>query len=710
MAELSARPFPPGEYPVVVVGSGPGALQVVVLAARASGVDHAVISADPSPGGMFRRWPFFQRLLSWTKPYAPGRARQPRLRALRLEQPARATTRTAAAIQPGLMDGTSYFPSRPEMEANLAPFAERAGVADPLRLPLDRRPAASRTPDGERFELETTDGDYRCRVADRRRRRRRAVHAARRRAWSSPTTTPTSARSRRYADRRVLIIGKQNSGFELATGLLPWARQIVLVSPSQAKLSVDTKTLVGVRARYVQPYEDHVLGGGVSVLDAAIDRIERGRRRAADRLPAPDRRRAPTSRIEVDDVISATGFVCPLLDLPDLGRHDVRAEPAAGPDAVVGERHGARHLLRRDDRAGREGPPEARRAGQLRRRPRRALQRPGPGRPHRRRRASASSRSGRTSRPTRSPGFVATELAEAPELFHQRGYLARVLTADPAGGMRDEGVQPLAHVLDGGGPDALAATLEADGSGAIYPVVYTRIGGKVVEQAIEPDPLMRFDTVDARRTDRRARRAGDGPLTVAPAQAADVARRGPRRVALGRRRSVSVRFGNANRSFVRPSSGSREERRAGHGRDARIADEPQGEGDVVLAVGGQVGDVGHHVVGAGRLVDAEAGRRAGPAAAGRAGRGSRRRGPRSTRPGSPSATTAAACSGAAAPTVRKSWTRRIPTDRSGGAIVQPIRQPVTEYVFDIEWIETVRSAIPGSVASGMCSPSNTMCS
>jgi hypothetical protein len=97
------------------------------------------------------------------------------------------------------------------------------------------------------------------------------------------------------------------------------------------------------------------------------------------------------------------------------------------------------------------------------------------------------------------PGFIGAELSEAPELFHQRGYLARVLTADPAGGMRDDGVQPLAYVLDQGGPDALAATLEGDGSGAIYPVIYSRIGGKVVEHAIEPDPLMRFDTIDSRR-------------------------------------------------------------------------------------------------------------------------------------------------------------------------------------------------------------------
>ena len=124
----------------------------------------------------------------------------------------------------------------------------------------------------------------------------------------------------------------------------------------------------------------------------------------------------------------------------------------------------------------------------------------------------------------------------------------------------------------------------------------------------------------------------------------------------------------------------------------------------------EVADVGHDVVRAGRLVDAEPRRPQG--------------GQQDVAPlaiagdevvvvrvaGSRAATTAAAWSGAAAPTVRKSWTRRIPTDRSGGAIVQPIRQPVTEYVFDIEWIDTVRSAIPGSVASGMCSPSNTMCS
>jgi thioredoxin reductase len=492
MAELSA-PFPPGEYPVVVVGSGPGALQVS-SSLRAFGVDHAVISADPSPGGMFRRWPFFQRLLSWTKPHAPA-ARGTRAyerydwNSLLSADPA------CRAIQPGLMDGTSYFPSRPEMEANLAMFAERAGVQ--VRYGC-RWTATRRIADegGDRLEVETTDGLYRCRTL---------VIAV---GVAEPYTPPGIGMEfthhyadvrpvERYADHRVLLLGKQNSGFELATGLLPWARQLILVSPSKTRLSVDTKTLVGVRARYVQPYEDYALGGGVSVVDAAVDRIE----------GAPDGRLTVYLRrtdggadlaIEVDDVISATGFVTPLVDLADLGVQTFGAsrlpvqtpwwESATVPGiffaGTIGQ--GAKGLQK-------HGVPSNSGAVHGARYNARVLA----GR-------IAQERFGiEQERPHLAPdavaGFVATELAEAPELFHQRGYLGRVLTADPAGGMRDDGVQPLAHVLDSGGPDALVATLEADGSGAIYPVVYTRIGGKIVEQVIEPDPLMRYDTTDARR-------------------------------------------------------------------------------------------------------------------------------------------------------------------------------------------------------------------
>jgi thioredoxin reductase len=492
MAELSA-PFPPGDYPVVVVGSGPGALQVSHSLGRL-GVEHAVISADPSPGGMFRRWPFFQRLLSWTKPHAPAE-RGTRAYERYDWNSLLSTEPDCRALQPGLMDGTSYFPSRPEMEANLAAFADRAGVEVRYgcRWTGTRRMEDA---DGDRFEVETTDGVYRCRVF---------VVAV---GVAEPFTPPGPGMEHAhhyadvrpveaYADHRVLIIGKQNSGFELANGLLPWARQLVLVSPSKTRLSVDTKTLVGVRARYVQPYEDYVLGGGVSVVDAAIDRIEAG---PAGRLTAYLRRTDAGAdlTVEVDDVISATGFVTPLVDLPDLGVQTVGAsrlpvqtpwwESATVPGiyfaGTIGQ--GAKGLQKHGVPANSGAVHGARYnarvlAGHV------AQARFGieSDRPHLSADAAAA--------------FISTELVEAPDLFHQRGYLARVLTADPNGGLRNDGVQPLTQVLDSGGPDALAATLEADGSGAIYPVLYTRIGGKVVEQAIDADPLMRFDTLDAHR-------------------------------------------------------------------------------------------------------------------------------------------------------------------------------------------------------------------
>ncbi len=60
-------------------------------------------------------------------------------------------------------------------------------------------------------------------------------------------------------------------------------------------------------------------------------------------------------------------------------------------------------------------------------------------------------------------------------------------------------VQPLAHVLDAGGDDALAITLEADGTGAIYPVLFGRRGGTITERVVEPDPLLRYDGPEVRR-------------------------------------------------------------------------------------------------------------------------------------------------------------------------------------------------------------------
>ena len=142
---------------------------------------------------MFRRWPFFQRLLSWTKPYAP------------VERDSRAYERydwnSLLADEPdaprdhaGPHGRVVVLPVAAGDGAEPRDVRRADGDADPLRLPLDatRREDG---PDGERFVLETTDGEYRARVASSRsaspsRTRRR------RPASSSSPTTPTRARPR----------------------------------------------------------------------------------------------------------------------------------------------------------------------------------------------------------------------------------------------------------------------------------------------------------------------------------------------------------------------------------------------------------------------------------------------------------------------------------------------------------------------------------
>ena len=489
---VPGQPFPAGAYPVVVIGSGPGGLQVSHALAEV-GIDHAVISQDPSPGGMFRRWPFFQRLLSWTKPHAPvergTRAYE------RYDWNSLLTMRASAqALQPTFMDGSSYFPSRPEMEANLAAFAERARVAVRYGCTwtgtrVEERGGATT------FVVETSDGEYRCRVLVL------AVGVAEPHVPDAPgielahhygEVRPAEA----YAGKRVLILGKQNSGFELASGLLPWARQIVLSSPSPASLSVDTRSLVGVRARYVQPYEDHVLGGGVSVLNAATGSIEQ----LPDGVLRAHLHRSDGGgdmAIDADEIIAATGFTAPLLDLPKLGcqvfgasRLPVQTpwwESATLPGVffagTLGQ--GARGLRK-------HGIPSNSGAVHGARYNARVLAR-----------RLAEDRFGiGIHRPVMEPDtlidFLTSEIADAPDLFHQRAYLARVVAVDPSGRLRDSGVQPLAHAVDAGGENAIMVTLEADGSGAIYPVLYTRVDGAVNEHPLEPDPLLRYDTPDAR--------------------------------------------------------------------------------------------------------------------------------------------------------------------------------------------------------------------
>lgn len=473
---------PPGAYPVVIIGSGPGGLQTSYALSRFR-IRHALLSADAAPGGTFLRWPHFQRLITWTKPHTAV----PRVsrwyerydwNSLVGEEDAH---RGLVAEQ---MEGTSYFPTRDEMQRGLAAFVARTGLA----IEFDCRWESTRR-EGDEYVIGTSRGEYRTRLL--------VVATGMTRPYRPPIPGLAGVPHYRevkpldaYRDRRVLIIGKRNSGFELADGLLPHARQIVLASPRSPHFALETHTIAGVRARYIQPLEDHLLNGGVFVLDAKVEGVDR----RGDAYVARFRPSAGGDELalEFDEVINATGFQSDLADLPQLGlaTHGHLQVPAQTPlwesrtlpgvffaGALT---QGARGLLK-------HGVPSASASVHGARYNARILAR------HLAETRLGVSLPRHELRAADVIPYLLGEMTRAPELWLQRSYLARVLSIGPDG-ILNRGVSPLEQFIDQPGEDAIAMVIELNKKGDNYPVVYVRRGGALSEHVVSGDTLQNFET------------------------------------------------------------------------------------------------------------------------------------------------------------------------------------------------------------------------
>ena len=471
----------------MVVGSGPGGLQTSYCLSRL-GVAHAVISRDEFPGGMFREFPVFQRLLSWTQVDAVAErgtreyewydhnslvAEEPENRALVAQE----------------LDRSWIVPSRDEMERGLAAFAERTAI--PVRYGCEWQ--GTRRED-DAWILETSDGEYRASAV--------VFALGVTEPWKSDIAGVDAvphygeARPREeYAGKDVIVVGKRNSAFELAEGLEPWARTITLISPRPVDTSV--LALSTVRARYLQPIEVHQYGGpgGTFALDASIERIER--RDGGYRVLAHGTTTPGTLEVEADEAIVATGFLAPVRDLPSHGLSMVAQGriPALTP---YWEGIGTPGLYFAGNAT--QGAPGLRKNGVFSvsaavhgfRYNARVLAR------HvAERHAGIASERPELSRED-SGSLLVREIARAPELWAQKSYLARVVSFVD-GAARDEGVEPLAHFVDAGGPDAVAAAIEMDERANVRPILYVRRGGEVVERPLSPDALHRYDRDETRR-------------------------------------------------------------------------------------------------------------------------------------------------------------------------------------------------------------------
>jgi len=473
------RPFEPGDYDVVVVGSGPGGLQTSYCL-RALGVRHAVLSRDDCAGGMFQRFPIFQRLITWTKPDAPVERTSREYEwydhnSLLADEP------ELKALVPGLMDRAFDLPARAEMEAGIAAFAKRAGID--VRYECEWE--STRVEDDGRLVLTTSDGEYRARAV--------VFALGVTEAWKADVPGLEHAAHyvdtrdpARYEDRDVFVVGKRNSGFEVAQGILPWARSITLGSPRPVQ--TEALALSALRTRYLHPYDEYMRGGpGTYVIDVTIERIERD----GERFRVFTRGTTWDGQLEfdVDDVIAATGFRTPVRDLPDLGLVTVADgripaltpfwESVSLPGAYFAGNasQGARGL-------GKRGAGASSSAVNGFRYNARVLAQ------HLAERLNAHE-------PPRKPvddvvTFLLRELSVAPELWVQKGYLCRVVSS-AGGAYVDDGVQPVAHFLDAPGPDAFGATVEVDEDGTILPTLYVRRSGEIREHQLAPHPLHDYE-------------------------------------------------------------------------------------------------------------------------------------------------------------------------------------------------------------------------
>lgn len=487
MAAADERPFPPGDYPVVIVGSGPGGLQTSYFLKQLK-VKHAVLSADEGPGGMFRRFPIFQRLISWTKRHAPVPSDTRDYERYDWNSLI-GDTPGVGALTAGVMDSETYFPSRAEMQESLTLFADKARLRVRYGCTWE-----STGRDGDCFVLRTTDGDYRCRVA--------IFAMGMTKPWKPDI--PGIENVPHYSDvpgadpfegRRVFVIGKRNSAFELADGLLSHVREIVLASPRPAEISLNSFHVATARARYLQVYEDFVLGGGSLVLDAAIAAIER--RDGGFTVHTQGTTKPGDLLFEADDVIAATGFTTPLGDLPEFGvatfnQGRLPAQTNFWESASVPNLYFAGSVTQGAAGLRKYGIPSVSGAVQGMRYNSKVLA---------------------LYIAERHFGFVPEypavdrddivdvllrEAAHAPELWIQRGYLAREFSFDDDGAMRDRGVVPLAHFVDASGPPGVAVGIETGPQGDIYPAIYVRTRGSVSEHLLPPDYRHDFETAEHR--------------------------------------------------------------------------------------------------------------------------------------------------------------------------------------------------------------------
>ena len=255
-----------------------------------------------------------------------------------------------------------------------------------------------------------------------------------------------------FAGKRVFIVGKRNSAFEIADALLPWACQLILGSPHHVRPSIVDRACRRRRGRATSRCSRTTASAAAASSSTA--------RSSASSAPADGWRGARGG----DDGAGLDGLRRRRGDRDDrlrdaarrparARREDVLQGPAADADAVLGELDGAGDLLRGRVDAGTGRPAQVR------------LPEPAPPRSA----AFATTRASRRSRSAAGSGIQperprSRRTRSSPTCSSRRRTRGRsgvsrptwrgVLSFDAREGIRDEGILPVTPFVDSAGPPA----------------------------------------------------------------------------------------------------------------------------------------------------------------------------------------------------------------------------------------------------------------
>jgi thioredoxin reductase len=258
---------------------------------------YRILEKESEPGSFFSRFPVHGQLISNNKVYS---GRDPKSRfSERFDWNSLITEDRAILTRDYSAD---FYPRRDVIRQMLQDLCVRYQVPADYNVAVTK---VARHSDGN-FLVETDQGEIRARYV--------VVGAGLKPAACQipgiEHATPYVGMqpAAHYRDKRVMIIGKGNSGFECAKDIVNEAAAIMIASPSPVRLAYQTHYVGSVRMINTLLIENYQLKHNAAILDCDIKSIERVGDVYSVNV-AYKHANGEAQTLEFDAVIAATGFM-----------------------------------------------------------------------------------------------------------------------------------------------------------------------------------------------------------------------------------------------------------------------------------------------------------------------------------------------------------------------------------------------------------------